>query len=431
MLLVYSENISNRLIYVTNFIFNVLGINFKLITNINEFNEYNGPKLNYSVKSFENSIQIIPASILFENIIKKQNIIIERNNYPYFFKTNGNFPFDIFAASFYLISRYEEYLAHDKDIHGRFLAKNSVAYKNNFLQIPIVDIWINELKNNLITKFPEIKFNSKQYLFLPTIDIDIAYLSPFSRGFLRGILSILKNIFYLKFKELYFQLSIILNKTEDSFDTYSQLENIHNQYNLSSIYFISAGKYGKYDKNVPVNNKYFNKLINSISNNTIGIHPSYKSNKNINVLKDEINSLSLKCNKIITKSRQHFLILQLPETYRNIIKAGITEDYTMGYAEEIGFRPGTCSPFYFYDLQEEKETKLKIFPFAIMDATLINYKNSDQENIKGLIKKMVEEVKKVNGTFITIWHNTTLSGLYIWKDWQDFYGQLVEICINK
>ncbi|MBN2519069.1 MAG: polysaccharide deacetylase family protein [Bacteroidales bacterium] len=431
MLLVYSENITNRLLYITNFIFNELGINFKLITNINEFNEYNGQKLNYTSKSYENSLQIIPHPLLFENSIKKQKIIIEKNNYPYFFQTKGDFPFDIFAASFYLISRYEEYLPHEKDFHGRFLAKNSLAYKNNFLQIPVVDIWINELKNILIKKFPEIKFNRKQYIFSPTVDIDIAYLSPFSKGFLRGILSILKNIFYLKFKELSVQLNIIFKNTGDRFDTYLQLENIHNQYKLTPVYFVSTGKYGKYDKNIPVNNKYFNKLMNTIGNNEIGIHPSYKSNNNIKILKNEINSLSLKCNKIITKSRQHFLILQLPETYRNLIKAGITEDYTMGYAEEIGFRAGTCSPFYFYDLPEDKETKLKIFPFAIMDATLIEYKNSDKEDIIELIKKITKEVKKVNGTFITIWHNTTLSGLYAWKNWKDFYKELVKICINK
>jgi len=101
------------------------------------------------------------------------------------------------------------------------------------------------------------------------------------------------------------------------------------------------------------------------------------------------------------------------------------EDYTMGYAAEPGFRAGICTPFYFYDLDYETETKLLVYPFTVMDGTLRDYKDVGIEEAKAIIQSLIYEVKAVNGTFISLWHNESLSDQGRWKGWREVYTYLL------
>jgi hypothetical protein len=140
--------------------------------------------------------------------------------------------------------------------------------------------------------------------------------------------------------------------------------------------------------------------------------------------------LSKVLNRQITKSRQHFLKLDLPHTYRNLIDLDITDDYTMGYASEIGFRASICSSFYFYDLELDIETNLKIHPFAFMEGTLRDYLNIHADKALNHIKPLIDEVKAVNGTFICLWHNESLSNQYRWVGWQEVYEQTIKYALK-
>ena len=129
--------------------------------------------------------------------------------------------------------------------------------------------------------------------------------------------------------------------------------------------------------------------------------------------------------KKIRKSRQHFLLLRLPETYRNLLSLGIEEDYSMGYPGICGFRAGICTPFRFYDLQNEKETNLLVFPFQVMDTSLNKYMKLSPQEAQRHIEELVDEVKEVNGTFISIWHNESLHDRGKWKGWRLVFEQML------
>ena len=141
--------------------------------------------------------------------------------------------------------------------------------------------------------------------------------------------------------------------------------------------------------------------------------------------KNEKKLLESILNSQVYRSRQHFLRIDLPETYQYLIDLGITEDYTMGFAKHYGFRAGTCTPFYFYDLDFEIQTPLKIFPFAVMDGTLKDYLSLTTKKSFETIEKLVEEVKKVDGTFITIFHNESLSGTGRWINWDKKFEEFL------
>jgi hypothetical protein len=158
---------------------------------------------------------------------------------------------------------------------------------------------------------------------------------------------------------------------------------------------------------------------------TVGIHPSYYSMQNEQKIKKEQSLLESIVNFPITKSRQHYLRVALPETYQHLVDLEIKQDYSMGYASHFGFRAGTCTPFYFYDLDFEIQTPLKVFPFAAMDVTLKDYLNFTPKKSYNTIMHLANEVRKVRGTMITVFHNESASGNGEWRGWSKLYESLL------
>ena len=434
MILVYSKKESSRLNYIIKFILgDIQGVDYKITQGIDEFKSYNSVKINYSDEKIENSFQITPADLLFENdIIQKKISVSDWEGMKIFFTTpnESDMPFDIFAASFYLVSRYEEYLPFSADQHGRFEANQSLAFKAGFLYDPIIDQWSCKLAKMLQGFFPDFKTCEREFKYISTIDVDNAYAYLY-KGTVRTIGAAMRDLFKMDFNENIKRFQT-LSGEKDPFDTYSYLDALHKQYGINPYWFFLVGNYNTFDKNLPLDNEAFQDLIKEISKNTeVGIHPSYESNNDFEQLKKEFNYLSGITEKSITKSRQHYLKLLFTETYQNLLKLGIKEDYTLGYASDVGFRAGTCTPFNFYDLYNEEETGLKIYPFQVMDTTLNQYLKLSVDEAMDKIAEMIRKVKQVNGTFISLWHNESLSDHGYWKGWEPVYKRMLEIIFNK
>ncbi|OFX87406.1 MAG: hypothetical protein A2W99_07130 [Bacteroidetes bacterium GWF2_33_16] len=434
MILIYTHKATARLEYIIKFIFtDILGINSQVTTEKDYFLKSNLPKINYSSESIPDSFWIEPIDLLFESDILQKKISVSTwNNHKVFFQTSdkSDIPFDLFAACFYLISRYEEYLPFSADQHGRFEANQSLAFKNGFLYDPIIDQWVYAIAQMLKSKFFGLTLPKKSFSFIPTIDVDNAYAYLY-KGAVRTIGAAMRDLFKLDVNENIKRFQALAGE-KDPFDTYSYIDSMHAQYGVSPIWFFLVGNYSEFDKNIPIENEAFQDLIHEISKRAeIAIHPSYESNQSFEQLKNEYDYLSKITGKPITKSRQHFLKLLFTETYQNLLKLGVKEDYTLGYASDVGFRAGTCTPFMFYDLYNERETDLRIFPFQVMDVTLNQYLKLSIEESQEKIKEIIGKIKEVNGTFICLWHNESLSDHGHWKGWEPVYKRMLEIIFEK
>lgn len=423
MLLIYSHRITSRVQYTFNLIFtSILGIEYKITSDADAFTEYTGPKLSYTEKSIGDEIFYKCSQLLFETQINTSSFPV--------LTPGTNSPKDVFALAFFLASRYEEYLPFTPDAYGRFSAKQSYGYKNNLLHKPVVNIAANEIKEMISARYPEFIFPEKNYIYTPTIDIDnaFAYIGK-SRmrtlaGYTRALLKADKN-------DLLKRKNVLSGKEKDPFDTYEFQVEVHSKYKSKPIYFFLLGDWAANDKNLPHTNPEMQELIKQISKNSeIGIHPSFASNADTYKVKIEKERLEKIANASVKKSRQHFLMLKFPNTYRSLIAAGITDDYTMGYADEIGFRAGVCMPFKFYDLEKEEETNLTIHPFAVMDGTLNSYLKLTPEQAFERVKEIIKEIKNIRGEFITIWHNETLSDWREWRGWKDLYEEVIQLAVQ-
>ena len=428
-MIVYANKITPRLQYVADFIGKeITGEPFQLTTDSFIFNDYNGPKINYGYETVSNDeFLIVSYSLLFEDSIRKQNIsCLKVNGFPAFYKSEGDYPFDIFAATFYLLSRYEEYLPHQKDMYGRYAHENSLAFKEGFLNLPLINIWLEDFKRILKKKFPTLTIHHSPFTFQPTYDIDEAFafknkeLSKMAGGFARSLVNGEWSIVNERLK-------VLRGKINDPYDAYDWMDKLHGENNLKPLYFFHVGiEKGKYDKNISPSLPAMQQLIKQHAEKySIGIHPSWASGDNESLLEKEIKVLELATGKEITASRQHYIRFTLPHTFRRLITAGITDDHSMGYGSINGFRASVASSFYWYDLGKEQQTDLLLHPFCFMEA------NSFFEQ-KYLPQRAYEEmmhyynaVKDVNGTMITIWHNNFLGTYPLFSGWRDVYEEFV------
>ena len=192
-------------------------------------------------------------------------------------------------------------------------------------------------------------------------------------------------------------------------------------------FFIPVGDYSKYDKNPSWKNDEYRQLILRLADKyQTGLHPSFYAAANSSLMNKEAEHLKTILDREIVLSRFHYIRLFIPQSYRYIHFAGITEDYSMGYPDEPGFRAGIARPFYFYDVMEDKQTSLKIVPFQVMDATLYQYKKLDADASKELILKLINETRKVGGTFVSIWHNTSLLDSPEWQRWREVFEYMLK-----
>ena len=152
---------------------------------------------------------------------------------------------------------------------------------------------------------------------------------------------------------------------------------------------------------------------------TVGIHPSYKSNSYEYHFLNEKERLEEILHKPVENSRQHYLKLKLPISYTTISSMEIKHDYTMGFAEKVGFRAGTSRPHKWFDLSKNCISELTIHPFVYMDGTLNEYLCISPEESKLVIANLFREVQRFGGDFVFIWHNETIGNYGKWEGWQE------------
>jgi hypothetical protein len=418
LLTVVTDQNGPRLNYILDYILKELcGIDYNIVYDIHH--NPVGPTIFYCQKlSVEQHFHIVAVGLLSENIVYTQDIKIGNwlGNATFFPIGKGSIPFDVFSASFYLISRYEEYLDHQKDKFGRYSHLDSIAFNKNFLHLPLVNIWARELQKIIIDTFPGLKVSSRVSRFLPTYDIDIAWKFK-HRSFYRTLGGFVKSIVKGEFEEGFQRIKVLFGFEKDPYDVYEWLDALHLNYNINPEYFyLIANKIIGKDKNIHPSKKAYQDLIAKQSSiNNAGIHPSWQSGDDVNVLKDELATMEKITGKPVYKSRFHYLRFNLPNDYEKLIDLGIIEDYSMGYGTINGFRASVSTPFYWYNLKNETVTPLKVYPFCWMDATCYYQLHHSAKEAFEELSAFKNIVYQCNGDFIILSHNNFFSDEMEWK----------------
>lgn len=426
-MIIYSELFSPRLEFISELIFReLLGIKMRITTDADAYQNAPEPGLNYSNNKELRGLRIKPAALLFENRIGDQEAHWGESSKSSGILFGNDKHFDPLAASFYLVTRYEEYLPFEPDLHNRFPAEQSILAEADRLRQPHVNIWALEILDLLRETYPQVQASPRKFEYVSTIDIDQAWkyrnkglklnLAGAFRDLVRGNMS--------QFRERI----RTLRGERDPYDNFDLQNNWHAAHKTDVHYFIQIGRRGPYDKNQNPNNAEFQTLIRSLGEIAkIGMHPSYRSNKQTDLLDDEKQTLERILSKRIKSSRQHYLMHRMPWTYEHLLEIGIESDYTMGYSTHLGFRMGLAAPCRFFNLKTNKVTPLRLYPFCLMDVTPLHYLGLNPEQAMELVREQIMSVHKVGGYYATLWHNESLSESERWKGWSPLYRMILEL----
>ncbi len=223
MLLIYTHKITPRLNYVFKHVFTrILNIPISFTTKIEDFIAHDELKITYTKHPLHNEFFVKSHELLFEQGIGDVEINMQNwEDAPCFFPANNDksaLPFDIFAAGFYLLSRYEEYVPHVKDEHGRYPATESLAYKNNFLEDPVIDIWAYKLLDALKERFPDAVFKNPVFTFMPIINVPLAFAYR-KLGIMRTVGGTLRDLLNLRLGRVWQRFKVLFGFMKDPYST--------------------------------------------------------------------------------------------------------------------------------------------------------------------------------------------------------------------
>lgn len=413
MIVIYTPKVTNRIKYTIDFVFHhYFGIAYELTENpeiaISSDNLY----INYSKQKLENFYSIFQDDLLLREDIIEQKIFVSREaEMPVFFQTteNYNLKFDIYSCIFYLLSRYEEYLPHEQDMHGRYKSSNSILAKKEFNFSPIVETWLHFLKDELLKIIPiaigtNLSFKKYEFEYVPTFDVDNAF-RYLGRNWQKHPPNLLKLDCW----------KTLAGKQKDKYDIFDEMITEISKYELNPIFFFLLNDNGENNSKVSPDSKKYQDLISKLSGlYDIGLHPSYDSLMK-NLVTDEYQKLHHIANRNIYNSRQHFLKISFPELITNFNNTNSLQiDYSLIYPDIIGFRAGISRAFPLFDLKNNKATSYILQPSCFMDATFKYYQTKKINEIQDEFLTIFNQLKGINGKLVAIFHNDLLADEIYW-----------------
>lgn len=424
-LLIYTDFVTVRLIYTFKFICGPRNISFEFCNDPKRFIlEENKSKLVYSDYPFQETFPTIkPAKIVFEDGIEQQHLSLGK------YDEQACLSFgdvtDPIASIFFVISRYEEYLSYPADEHDRFTATHSELKKHGWLKVPIADIWAKHILLTVQKTHNQFTFNNPASTLTLSFDIDntfafkhknwIQLLGGRAKDFLKG-----------NSEQQDLRREVLEGQTPDPNETFEEISEYIRQ-GVDTLIFWHLGDFKKFDRNISWTNPVHQRLIQKMGQQcTIGIHPSYASYLNESIVRQERGRLEHILKRPVFHSRQHFLKVRFPGTFELLNSIGIQHDYSIGFADEIGFRMGTAQALPFFNLITDEVTELILHPFVYMDGTLNQYLKLTPEEAKIEVRKLAEQIKIHGGNFICIWHNDTINNQGIWENWKEVLNETIK-----
>ena len=368
MLLVYTHKITPRLTYIFKHIFeNMLKIEISFTDKVEVFVSHSGPKFSYTNKPLGDEFFIASHTLLFEQGVINQNIEIQKwEDMPIFFVTNKNglFPFDIFASSFFLLTRYEEALPHVKTDLGHFNFLDSIAYKYNFLEEPIIDFWVFKFYKILSKSFEEI---NKPLHGRPSKELLLEVHHPYKyrhQSFLMILGDFFSSIWKINIRDLVYQILVLLRIKEDPYDSFNTWNELFENSTLNPKVFFLFAKSSSYQSSFSIFNFNYRRIIKEIGDYfNLGILASVQAQFFPNEqLKKEKKNFQDVTHNTISSIRFSNGIRDVTLDYENLSNNEFNNDYSMGYLNQIGFRAGTATPYNFYDISNEFQLPLKLHP---------------------------------------------------------------------
>ena len=375
MLLVYTHKITPRLRYTFKHFFeSVLGIKVDFTTKLEVFIAQNVPKMSYANAPLGNEFFVNSNALLFEQGAHDIEITVSQwEGLPAFFDCSKEsmLPFDVFAATFFLISRYEEYLTHVKDDSDRFMSDQCLAVQNDFLELPVIDLWAKKTLDLLLQKFPELEQSKKSTVHcIPLVEVASAYKYK-HKSFLRNTAQFVISLSNFEIWSIVEQTMVLLGLWKDPWNNFNDFFSLFKNTRVKPRFFFLFSKITFYDQGISIFNDTFHYLIKSVADyHKVSLLVSTEARQKVKVFKSELERFESIIHRNTKFLRFNRGVTTVFDTYRNVLGMEQAEDFSLGYHDKIGYRASTAVPFRFYDLGKEIETALVVYAVVATEEAL-------------------------------------------------------------
>jgi len=438
--------------YIINILFGeFLGLDYliKIESNMKDYEIHlpNGNKLvieNHFFSHFEDGLNYLNEAYIPKTVIFAKNNFILEGDIPVIYGSDrleiGNSKIicgiDIFASSFFMLTRWEEHANKTRDNYDRFPAWASLALKYNFLERPIVNEYVEMLWKTMKYLCPGLGRKQHIYKVLLTHDVDNPFM-VYDQGWYQLFRNIGSDLLKRRNLNLAIQRATCKIRNDPKFDpanTFDFIMDLSEKHGLrSEFYFITNHTAGSLDgSGYSIESPQIRSLMRRIYDrgHYIGLHASYNSFRNSQQTKKEFEKLVMVAEKLGIKQdswggRQHYLRWENPTTWQNWEDAGLDYDSTLTFADYAGFRTGTCYKYPVFNILTRKTLQLHEKPLIVMDGTLFgqNYMNLRIEDALRYVEHLSKCCRLFGGTFVLLWHNS-----YLIEQWQKHvYQEIIKI----
>ena len=359
--------------------------------------------------------QVLPAP----GVVHMPSPLIEKNN--------GNYVihYDVLGLTYWMLTRTEEIGREDLDVHNRFPASSSHAYKYGYLDRPIVDEWLYILGQIIQRQWPSIKLRVHSFDMKISHDVDrpsrYGFMSP--NQLIRDIAhhAIKKRDFRSAFHSPWVRMNTRQRlHSADPFNTFDWIMDASEERGLRSAFYFIVGHNDPHDADYRIDHPAIRDLMRKIHQrgHDIGLHPSYITYDKPELIAEEADYLRQICaQEDIAQNelggRMHYLRWQQPTTMRAWARAGMSYDSSLGYADYVGFRCGTCFEYPGFDPVEQEMLQLRIRPLIAMEDTVMSSTYMALGHGAEALETFVAlkaACRAVGGTFTLLWHNSSVQG---------------------
>jgi len=328
---------------------------------------------------------------------------------------------DVFGGVFFLVTRYEELVLRVRDGHGRFGASHSIQTKEDALEIPLADLYVDYLWSVISRTWPRLERAVRTADVVLTHDAD-HLLAADDRSYRRMSRRLLGDLALrrdpgLATRRLRAHLLKRRAAQIDPFNSYDFLMDVSERHGYRShFYFISADSDRPIDGFYSMSDPWLHALLEDIHRrgHQIGLHGSYDSPTDGDRLASEFDALrrgaeSAGVTQTSWGGRQHFLRWSNPETWRIWDAAGLDYDSTIGYPERVGFRAGTCREFPVFDLLDRRQLRLRERPLIVMDGSLFGHMRLSSADARSKVRVLARWCWREEGSVVLLWHNSMVT----------------------
>ena len=428
MILIYTHQLNARIRYVfTHFFETYTKNNIEITDSLETFIAHSGPKFSYTNQKLSTEFFIQANPLLFEQGVREQEIKISRwQTTPVFFPCNeeSSIPYDIFAATFYMLSRYEEYIPHLKDDMNRFSTSGSLASSAKFANKPVVDMWAKQFLDCFIEKFPSLIIKQPTSNLQTILEVPVAFTYK-SKSVLRTFFESVIDFFNLRFLKIFERFAVRLSFRPDPYDIYNSWITLHRKFNLPTKVMFMFARPSANDRNISIFKHRFIKKIKDVADYVpTSLLASYQSTEQPDLLQIEFNRLSEIIHHPLKDIRQHLVRLRFPTTYDHFANLGFLHDYSLQFVDFLGYRAGTGFPFRFYNLSKEQRLSLFIHPVVANEAILRNQRSPRKA------RRLLEQCKNYNKEYGTplklVLTNTIMDQRQKNTSWKRMFTEFLE-----